>query len=80
MWSDALNGINITLPEMNPITLNLNSTQTRDLSLSTKVSEDGSSLEERQAFLLQLAQDLPPAPAPEVGHENRIKMNANADI
>ncbi|XP_056435712.1 butyrophilin-like protein 9 isoform X2 [Gadus chalcogrammus] len=41
--------------------------QTRDLSLSTNVCEDGSSLEERQAFLLQLAQALPPkAHAPEM--------------
>ena len=65
-----MNGINITLPEMNLTTLlNRNSTQTRDLSLSTKVSEDESSLEERQAFLLQLAQNLPQrAHAPEVGH------------
>ena len=71
----TLNGINITLPEINLIKLiNHNSTQTRDLSLSTKVSEDGSSLEERQAFLLQLAQDLPPqAHGPEVGHKNRIQ-------
>ena len=49
--------------------LNRNSTQTRALSLSTKVSEDESSPEERQAFLLQLAQNLPQrAHAPEVGH------------
>ena len=68
-----MNGINITLPEINLTTLlNHNSTQTRDLSLSTNVCEDGSSLEERQAFLLQLAQALPPqAHAPEVGHKNR---------
>ncbi|XP_059895821.1 E3 ubiquitin-protein ligase TRIM39-like isoform X2 [Gadus macrocephalus] len=40
--------------------------QTRALSLSTNVGEDGSSLEERQAFLLQLAQNLPQrAHAPE---------------
>ncbi|CAL8388431.1 unnamed protein product [Gadus morhua 'NCC'] len=41
--------------------------QTRDLSLSTKVGKDESSPWERQAFLLQLAQALPPpAHAPEM--------------
>ena len=62
--------LTLTFPEINLTTLlNRNSTQSRDHSLSTIVSEDESSLEERQAFLLQLAQNLPQrAHAPEVGH------------
>ncbi|CAL8370976.1 unnamed protein product [Arctogadus glacialis] len=50
--------------------------QTRDLSLSTNVCEDGSSLEERQAFLLQLAQALPPqAHAPEMLHGQTAELS-----